>query len=274
MRKKIINSVMLFLGVVLFVGMPVYAATETAENVTDGADLLTDEEETVLSEEVSELEAKTGWDIFVVTTADAEGKSATAYADDFFDENTAEDASGVVLLIDMDNREVYISTCGESIRYLTDKRQDAIFDECYDEVVDAEYFSCFGTMLYDVEYYYDKGIEEGQYNYDTETGERSYYHGISLMELAGALIIAVIVGVVFYVFIVGKYRLKFNTDKYDYHKYGKVNLTHRQDQLVNVTHTQRRIQSSSGGGGSHSSGRSSTHRSSSGRSHGGSGRKF
>ncbi len=275
MRKKIVNSIALFLGVVFLAGMPVYAAADEAGNVFDDASLLTEAEIVTLSDEISTLETKTGWDIFVVSTADAEGKSTIAYADDFFDMRTEENASGVVLIIDMDNREVYISTGGAAIRYLTDSRLDAILDDCYDEVLEEDYFGCFETMLYDVEYYYDKGIQEGQYNYDVETGEVSRYHGLSLMEVATALIAAIVAGAAFFVITVGKYRLKFNTDKYDFHKYGRVHITNSQDQLVNVTHSQHRIQSSSGGGGSHgSSGRSSTHRSSSGRSHGGRGRSF
>lgn len=269
MRKKIVNSMALLCGIVFLAGMPVYA--ETAGNVTDGAELLTDTEESALSESISALEEKTGWDIFAVSTAYAEGKSAEAYADDFFDMNTEETASGVVLLIDMDNREVYISTCGEAICYLTDSRIEALLDDCYSEVVDEEYFDCFETMLYDVEYYYDKGIPEGQYTYDTETGEVVRHRELTVTEIAAVFVAAIVAGAAFFAITVGKYRLKFGTDKYDFHKNGHVKITHRQDHLVNVTHSQHRIESSSSGGGG---GRSSTHTSSGGRSHGGGGRSF
>ncbi len=274
MRKRIISSVITFLILAFLIGMPVSIQAEPTQNVYDDALLLSEEEAATLSEEIDALEEKTGWVIFAVSTEDAQGKSAMAYGDDFFDNNTAEDASGVVFLIDMDNREVWISTCGEAIRYLTDKKLDNMLDNCYGYVSEAEYFSCFEAMVNDVEYYYDCGIEEGQQNYDVETGAVSRYHGISLMETGVALLLAVGAGILFFGFIVGKYRLKFNTDTYDFRRYGKLNLTNQVDHLVNVTHTQRRIQSSSGGGGGSSSGRSSTHRSSSGRSHGGSGRKF
>ena len=65
---------------------------------------------------------ESGWNVYAVTTDDAQGKSATAYADDFFDEHSTEQEDGVALLIDMDNREITISTCGIAIRYLTDSR--------------------------------------------------------------------------------------------------------------------------------------------------------
>lgn len=273
MRNKITSSVILFFMMAFLTINPVYASSEPVQKVWDAAALLSETEAVTLTEEIVLLEEKTGWEIFAVSTEDAEGKSARAYADDFFDANTAEDASGVVLLIDMDNREVYISTCGEAIRYLTDTKLEHMLDNCYGYVADAEYFSCFESMVKDVDYYYTGGIQEGQYNYDVETKEVSRYHGISILEAAGAFIAAIVAAVIFFVVVIGKYRLKFRTDQYDFHRYGSVQLTNTEDRLVNVTHTKHRIQSSSSGGGS-SSGRSSTHHSSSGRSHGGSGRKF
>lgn len=274
MRKKITGSIISFLTLALLVAMPLCVQAEPTQNVYDDAALLSETEAAALSEKIDALEEQTGWVIFAVSTEDALGKSARAYADDFFDMNTAEDASGVVFLIDMDNREIWISTCGDAIRYLTDRKLESMLDNSYAYVSEGEYDSCFDSMIEDAEYYYGSGIEEGQYNYDVETGAVSRHYGISPMEAGAALLAAVGAAVIFFIVIVGKYRLKLNTNQYDFRSYGKLNLTNRVDHLVNVTHTQRRIQSSNGNGGSRSSGRSSTHHSSSGRSHGGSGRKF
>lgn len=277
MMKKIKKMCFLCLTMLMLLGvMPVYA--ETVGNVYDDAGLLTSEEISYLDSEIEALKDVTGWEIFAVSTSDTNGKSAMVYADDFFDTHTAEDADGVVLLIDMDNREMYISTCGEAIRYLTDGRLDHILDDAYYYASDSDFYNCFLAMAGGVENYYNAGIVNGQYNYDTETGQVSRYHSITLTEAMGALIAAIGVGLAIYLIVVGKYRLHFDTYKYDYHKHGSVRLNVNEDQFINRTVTQRRIQTSSGGsGGSHhssSSHRSSTHHSSSGRSHGGSGRKF
>ena len=82
----------------------------------------------------------------------------------------------MVFLIDMDNREVTVSTAGEAIYYLNDDRIDDILDNCYDYVVDGEYASCFSSMLSDAEYYYEVGVPSDAYTYDEETGEIHYYH--------------------------------------------------------------------------------------------------
>ena len=290
MVKKIKKYLLLLLTVAVFSGaVPVsvdamqrilgsadLTGTEDAV-VYDNASLLTSEEALSLEADIKALEQTTGWEIFAVSTGDAGGKTAMAYADDFFDAHTDVDADGVVLLIDMDNREIYISTCGAAIRYLDDNRLDNILDEAYEYVLDAEYADCFREMLCGIEYYYQKGIPEGQYNYDTETGKVSVYHKLTVSEIFVTLLVAIGVGLLIYFSVVGKYRLKFGTYKYDFHRYGKIQLTNKEDRFLNKTVTHRVIATQNNGSGSshHSSGhRSSTHHSSSGRSHGGRGRKF
>lgn len=264
----------LFLALTLvFCSGSVYGAQKG--NVYDDAALLTDAEIDALNEKIAALREESGWNIYAVTTSDAGGRTATEYADDFFDAYSVEQEDGVALLIDMDNREIVISTCGAAIRYLTDDRIDAILDEAYTDVADGNYGACMDTMLGGVERYYQKGIPEGQYNYDTETGKISVHRTLTLTEALVAVAIAVVCGVAVYLSVLGRYRLKFGTYKYEFRENGRVNLRVKEDRFVNQTVTHRRIPKQTGGeGGSHSSGRSSTHVSSSGRSHGGGSRKF
>ena len=63
-------------------------AVNAAEGyVYDYAGLMSDEEITELEIQIADMKEKNGWDIFAVTTDYAEGKSSTAYADDFYDQN-------------------------------------------------------------------------------------------------------------------------------------------------------------------------------------------
>ena len=64
----------------------------------------------------------------MLTTDDTNGKTTQEYADDFFDA-IAENGDGVALLIDMQNREICISTGGIAIRYLTDARIEDILND-------------------------------------------------------------------------------------------------------------------------------------------------
>ncbi len=276
MIKRLKQVISLFMLVLLFSGAAQTAVmADTAGNVYDDAGLLDSEETEDVNSGIDALKSKTGWEVFAVTTDNAQGKTADAYADDFYDGLTSEDSHGIALLIDMDNREVYISTYGEAIRYLTDARIEDILDEAFGYAGSAEYGQCFLTMLNGVERSYDNGIVKGQYNYDTETGKRSYYRSITLEEAFGALLLAAGAAAAVFLITLGKYRLKIGTYNYDYRSHSRVALTNKEDRLVNQTTTHHRVErqttGSSGGG---STTRSSTHTSSSGRTHGGGGKKF
>lgn len=65
---------------------PAFAANQEPRLV-DGADLLSDGEETVLLEKLDEISARQRADVVVVTADSLEGKSPMEYADDFYDEN-------------------------------------------------------------------------------------------------------------------------------------------------------------------------------------------
>jgi len=242
--------------------------------VFDYAGLLSLEELYELETQIADMKEKTDWDIFAVTTDYAEGKSAMAYADDFYDERTAEDSDGILVLIDMDNREIYVSTCGKAIRYLTDARIERILDDGFYYVSNGEYASCLSAMLRTAEYYFDAGIQESQYNYDTETGAVSEYRVLTWMEVVPVFFLAAIVGFAIFFGVKRSYTMKGGRYEYPYMKYGKLDLTSHQDQFLRAHTTHHRIQTSSSSSGHSSGGRSSTHRSSSGRSHGGGGRRF
>ena len=275
MRVQTRWRVMIFMVISVMLWSCVGVVAAQVGNVYDDAGLLTDSERQALDEKITSLSEETGWNIYAVTTEDARGKTAMAYADDFFDEHSPDQEDGVALLIDMDNREIVLSTCGIAIRYLTDARIDAILDDAYNDVSAGDYADCLNTMLDGVARYYDAGIPSGQYNYDTETGRVSVYRSIEPMELVIAIILAVGSGVSVYLFVAARYRLKFETYHYPSRENSDVSLKVREDRFINQTTTHRRIQTeTSGGGGGHSSGRSSTHTSSSGRSHGGGSRRF
>lgn len=246
--------------------------------VYDYAGLLSYDEISELEEQIVDMREKTDWDIFAVTIYDAEGKSSMAYADDFYDERTTDDSDGILVLIDMDNREIYISTCGKAIRYLEDTRTERILDEGYYYVSDGEYASCLSAMLSSAEYFYDSGISQNQYNEDIEVGSISVYRTLAWMEVIPVLLLAVGVGLAIYFIVVKSYSMKGGRYDYPYMKYGKIELISQEDRFIRQNVTHYRIQTNSGSGhgtgGRGSSGRSSVHRSSSGRSHGGGGRKF
>lgn len=255
-------------------------ALAAEQRVFDDAGLFGAGEAQELEAQIAQARETTGMDFVIVTTNDARGKTAMAYADDYYDENdfgTGSDMSGVLFLIDMDNRELYISTAGEMIRYLTDARVESLLDDVYVGASNNDFAASGRAFITGTVAYVDKGIVSDQYNYDTETGRVSQYRSISVSQILLFALISIVVGGCACLAVKAKYQMKFGRYTYPFQEKAALNITHQVDELTNKYVTTRHIpppsssSSSSGGGGGS---RSSTHSSSSGRSHGGGGRKF
>lgn len=244
--------------------------------VVDGAGLFTEEQIVTLQQTAQYVSLYTSIQTVIVTTNDTGGRTATAYADDFFDYNGygyGADRDGILMLIDMDNREVAISTSGIAIRYFTDARLESMLDTIFVYMPDQNYFNAATVFLDDVEHWYNRGIPEDQYNFQRT---------ITAGEWAFAGFGALAAGLSFFLITRRRYRFGAKKSGFNMLSNTRLNLAAQQDSLVNRTVTHRRIPrndgggggSFGGGGGGGFSGRSTTHTSSSGRTHGGASRKF
>jgi len=265
-------------------GMIVFAQEQ---RVFDQADLFSEEEEQALEDQIAEIKSRARLDLVVVTTEDAQGKASRSYADDFYDTGgfgIGKNYDGMLFLIDMDNREIYISTAGAMQRFLTDSRIESMLDHAYDYVQRGDYAGAATQAMEDAESWYHKGIPGGQYLYDEETGEISRYHSIRWYELLFALGVAGFCGWGACIKVRREYAMKREHQQAaGYHLAYRANarfaFRNQGDRLADSFVTQQvipRTRVSSGGhsGRSTGSGRSTVHRSGSGRSHGGGGRRF
>ncbi|MEA4963364.1 TPM domain-containing protein [Lutispora sp.] len=239
----------------------------------DMAGAFTAEEKESLEQKAISLGRQYDMDIVIVTTSDADGKSSRDYADDYFDYNgygIGADRDGILFLIDFDNSEAYISTYGSAIRYLTDERIENILDDVFDKgLSDKRYYDAASAFLDSAEIFLNKGIPEGQYNVP-EPVENT-------LTAAEVIIGAAISGVSGLAFLSGtkrRYKSKPKARIFEYKNNSHLNLGITEDNPVNSYVTTRIIPVVNKPSRSSSSGRSTIHRSSSGRSHGGGGRKF
>ena len=102
----------------------------TLDNDPDSLDLLVDEakllssvEASVLRKRLETLSARWKNDIVIVTVDSTGVKTPMVFADDWFDDNgygQGANNSGLLLLISMEERDWWISTCGYSITAFTD----------------------------------------------------------------------------------------------------------------------------------------------------------
>jgi len=145
-RSALVALITLFLITVL--SMPAFAAellqytneeTGFEAVIYDEAKLLTDQERQSLLEQMKPITAY-GNAGFVTTDKNAY-ESTKAYAQDYYYERFANE-SGVLLLIDMDNRRLWICSDGFIYTAVTDDKANVITDNIYTYASDAEFDAC------------------------------------------------------------------------------------------------------------------------------------
>lgn len=252
--KKIFTYLLTFL-LILSMAVPAFAAESGAPGVVDNADLLSSEQESSLEREISNLRSELSLDIVIVTTYGTGSKSIQAYADDFYDNNGygyGSDNSGILLLLDMENREWYMSTCGEAIRIFSDNDLDDLGEEIVDDLSEGDYYEAFSRWLDELPGYAE----------DYREGDSLFRH----------LPLALVIGLVVAAITILIMRSSMNTAKLqkgavDYMRDGSFHLRQRSDVFL-YSRVSRVPRPKNNGGGS------SVHRSSGGVSHGGRGGKF
>lgn len=222
------------------------------QRLVDDADLLSVDEEAELQAALDALSEQYSLDVVIVTVASTDGKTSMDYADDYFDYNGYRE-DGALLLVDTESRDCWISTSGSMIRILDDSAIDSVLDLIVDDLSNGFYDDAFETFIGECEYYIDVDI-----------------NGVPF-DFGFTLIVSLVIGFVIAFIVTGVMRgqlksVRTKAAASDYVKTGSMNVTEASEFFLyrNVS----RVRKSSDSNGS------STHRSSSGRSHGGGGRSF
>ena len=243
--------------------------TKARNRVVDGADLLSDIEETELREKLEEIRVRQKMDIVIVTAKTLNGATPTAYADDFYDYNGygyGNNRDGLLLLISMENRKWYISTTGYGITAFTDAGIQYIGNKLKEPLSDEDYAAAFNTFAELCDDFITKartGTPYDSSNMPKEPMKR------------GWILVAIIVGFILSFITVGNMKGKLKTVRFQpaansYMKAGSMNITESRDMFLynTVTRTAKPKANDSDSEGS------STHTSSSGSTHGGGGGSF
>lgn len=239
--------------------------------VYDQAGLLRTDEE--LNESIVSLREKIRSDIVIVTTNDNEGLSPQNYADDFYDYNDfgydQPRGDGVLLLIDMDSRNVWISTCGRCIEAFTDARIEEVLDEVAPRLTKGRYDSaCRIFVEMTKEYMEHPPGEKLSFLFRVKKSLSHHWLLYGILSLAGSGILVRL--------LIAKGRDKVVSAGTYIPQNGAV-MTENTDQFIRerTSRTYSPVSSDDGGSrGGGGGGGSSTHTSSSGTSHGGGGRSF
>ena len=237
--------------------------------VYDQANLLTDSQIEELNNRLKQLSKKHNLDVRIHTTNDTYGLDTQDYADDYYDYNNFRN-DGLVLVLDMQHRIMYISTKGKGIDYFTDYGIDYIFDEIESDIGNGRYYEAFDKYIKECEYF----IEHGEKGDIIDIDNKPKKFGVGNLSIS-AILAAITSGISSFIF---KGQMKsISKEKYaiNYVVNNSFKVTGSSDMFVNKTVSRRpkpsRDSDSSSRG---SSGGSTIHTSSSGSTHGGHGRSF
>lgn len=259
MMKRYMLILIILLTGNLFDGLSATAETApTKRRVFDAASIFTAEQNSALNNKTLELINKYQQDVVIVTVSDTQGKSAMVYADDYYDANDfgiGPDFDGLLLLIDMDNREIFITTTGKSIKIFNDAKIERMLDHIFTPVSRNDYAGGANAFLKDVEHYLYRS--EGVFFWSWELFGTGVF--IILIFMSGMV-------------VRHKGELLKTPSAQAYINNETHSETTAQDVFLHTSTRRYAINNDSSDSGR--SGGSSTRTSSSGRSHGGGGRRF
>ena len=272
MQARKILCFLLALFLLSAFALPAFAETERPK-VVDEAGLLTNAEAASLKSRAETLADTYSMDVVILTNFSLEGKSAEAFADDYFDYNgygIGSNHSGILLLVSMNERDWAISTCGDAIDAVTDYGNTLLQEAMLSDLSAGNYYEAFDAYLDELEYLfrqYAAGSPVDVNRPASSQRSRLTLTKVLLCVAAAALIGGIATGVMVSQMTPSKPQNQANA----YVHKDSFHLADSRDIFLYSTMTKtRRQQTTSGGGG----GGSTTHHSSSGRSHGGSHGKF
>ncbi len=265
-QKKYFLSFILF-SVVLMAFFPFGAfASEGKNRLIDNAGLLTSSETKNLSSTLDEISERQKMDVVILTENTIGEKSPQDYADDYFDYNDygiGEDKSGILLLLNMQEKDWYVSTKGHGIIVFTDAGLDYISKKILPELKSKNYKDAFNIFANLCDKFITKANTDKPYdsgNLPKEPFNISFW--IPAAILMGLFLAWLVV-------LYMKKQLKTVLPKVkadDYIQKNSLQIKNARDIFLYSSITRRARPKSSSG--------SSTHRSSSGSTHGGRGGKF
>lgn len=269
MKRKII-TIIVSLIFCMTLALPAAAmdGEEHPPRLVDEAELLTDEEESSLADKLDAVSDKWQCDVAIVTVDSLGSKTATEFADDYFDYNGygyGDNDDGIMLVISMESRDWAITTHAFGIEAFTDAGQEYIMNKVIPPLGNESYSSAFSIFADQCDDFLEKaraGEPYDSHNLPKESHAKLYILWIIPCLIAGAILAFVLT-------IKEKKSLKSVMKKAGAREYiGKVEINEKHDKFLYRNLDKVLIHDDDDDSGS------STHVSSSGETHGGSSGKF
>ena len=269
MKRKIITIIVsLILCMTLALPAAAMDGEEHPPRLVDEAELLTDDEESSLADKLDAVSDKWQCDVTIVTVDSLGSKTATEFADDYFDYNGygyGDNDDGIMLVISMESRDWAITTHAFGIEAFTDAGQEYIMNKVIPPLGNESYSSAFSIFADQCDVFLEKaraGEPYDSHNLPKESHAKLYILWIIPCLIAGAILAFVLT-------IKEKKSLKSVMKKAGAREYiGKVEINEKHDKFLYRNLDKVLIHDDDDDSGS------STHVSSSGETHRGSSGKF
>lgn len=255
------------------IGTNEVSSNDKLPRLVDKEDLLTAGEEAYLIDRLDEVSEAHRCDIVILTIDDIGTSTPTAYADDFFDYNGygyGDSHDGILLLVSLNTRDWAISTTGKAIQVFTDAGLSHIESQFKPPLSDGNYAKSFNIFVDCCEKFLIQAENGAPYDVDNMPVKPLSIYFIPLAIIIGAVISFIVVNIM-------KSSLKSVSKQLsatNYVRNGSMRITNQHDNYVYRKVNKIRRDTNNSSSGSRSRGGSRTHRSSSGRRHGGSSGKF
>ena len=257
MKNKIIKLLLSIL--IIFFTVPVLSAQD---RVADNAGILTEIQKGRLADSIASLSSKYKMDLIIVTERSAGNKTPMIFAADFFDDNgygIGGNRDGCLLLYVTGTRDIWVSTSGRATRILNDTALDKVLDDTAENFSAGNYYKACSSFLTNWEEFLI--LEEKGRNYNV-------IHRNNIFIIIGIWVFAF--GIGFLTILTWKKDMDTaigQTHAAAYVVPGSLSFTEKKDSFLysTITKVKREKSSTSSGGGIYTG--------SSGRSHGGGGRR-
>ena len=245
-----------------FLTVPAFTQTR----IIDNAGLLSADEKNNLTVLIDSISAKYNFDLVIVTEKNIGDSSASAYADNFFDNKgygQGQDKSGCLFLHVIGSREYWFSTSGRGIKIFNDTAANKLEADAIKYLRNSDNYGAYKSFLVNWNKFLVLDAKGKRYN---------FIHQWNVVLMVIAWIVAFAIGIiVIMAWKKGMNAVFAQTQADAYAVPGSLKFKVKKDTFLfsRVTKTERQTENNLSSGGS---GRS--HTSSSGRSHGGRGGRY
>lgn len=141
---------------------PDFAVNKDLPRLVDNADLLTDEEERLLSQELYAARKKLMFDLVIVTVNTTDGKTMNEFADDYYGKGygCSEKHNGALLLVNMDGREWRIRSSRGGVPSLSEDNLETLGEIIKPYLSEGEYYKAFSEFISRCDIIFTRPLED------------------------------------------------------------------------------------------------------------------